>query len=46
MRPGFVLAKETNLRDLVRGLGPSIRVDKLASMMVTATLNGSVEGGY
>ncbi|KAL9637101.1 MAG: hypothetical protein Q9164_002408 [Protoblastenia rupestris] len=41
MRPGLVLAKETSLRDLIRSLGPSIRVDKLASVMVRAALSGS-----
>ena len=29
------------MRDLVRGLGPSVRVDKLASVMVRAVLSGS-----
>lgn len=34
MRPGLVLAKETSLRDLIRGLAPSVAVDKLAGVMV------------
>ncbi|KAI4234993.1 MAG: hypothetical protein LQ349_003445 [Xanthoria aureola] len=43
MRPGMVLAKESSLRDLVRGLGPSVKVDKLAAEMVRRVVNG--EGG-
>ncbi|KAL8731529.1 MAG: hypothetical protein Q9166_003375 [cf. Caloplaca sp. 2 TL-2023] len=39
-RPGLVLAKETSLRDMVRGLGPSIRVDKLAGAMIEKGLSG------
>ncbi|RFU26302.1 hypothetical protein B7463_g10032, partial [Scytalidium lignicola] len=41
MRPGFVLAKETNFRDLIRGLGPSTRVDTLATAMIRTALDGS-----
>ena len=41
MRPGFVLAKETNLRDMMKGLAPSVRVDVLAAAMIHAALNGS-----
>lgn len=36
----MVLAKETNLRDLLRGLAPSIRVDALSKVMVKVALNG------
>lgn len=41
MRPGFVLAKETNLRDMMRGFAPSVRVDVLAAAMIHVALNGS-----
>ena len=41
VRPGFVLKKETNVRDLVRELGPSVRVDVLAKVMLGAALNGN-----
>lgn len=44
MRPGMVLAKEPNLRDLVRGLGPSVKVDKLAAEMVRRVVNGGGRG--
>ncbi|KAL8773560.1 MAG: hypothetical protein Q9209_001665 [Squamulea sp. 1 TL-2023] len=39
-RPGLVLAKETNFRDMVRGLGPSVSVDKLAGAMINKALEG------
>lgn len=39
-RPGFVLAKETNMKDMIRGLGPSVGVDILARAMVNVALNG------
>lgn len=41
MRPGLVLAKETSFRDLIRGMGPSVRVDRLAGLMVKTALNGA-----
>jgi hypothetical protein len=41
MRPGFVLAKEQSIKDIVRGLGPSVRVDVLAQVMIALLLNGS-----
>jgi hypothetical protein len=41
MRPGMVLSKETNMRSLVMGLGPSVRVDVLAAVMLGVALNGS-----
>ncbi|TVY85096.1 hypothetical protein LSUE1_G001384 [Lachnellula suecica] len=41
MRPGFVLAKEQSIRDTIRGLGPSVRVDVLAQAMIASALNGS-----
>ena len=41
MRPGFVLAKEANLMDMIKGLTPSVRVDVLAAAMINAALNGS-----
>jgi hypothetical protein len=41
MRPGMVLAKEMNIRDMVRGLLPSVRVDFMASKMLDVALNGS-----
>ena len=44
MRPGFVLAKETTLKDLVRGMGPSVRVDVLATAMLRVTQKGSEMG--
>ncbi|KAL8993111.1 MAG: hypothetical protein Q9169_006591 [Polycauliona sp. 2 TL-2023] len=40
MRPGMVLAKETSLRDMVRGLGPSVGVEKLAGEMVKRAEGG------
>jgi len=40
-RPGFVLAKEANLRDTIRGLGPSVKVDALASAMINVALVGT-----
>ncbi len=40
MRPGLVLAKERNLVDMVKGLGPSVRVDKLAGAMIAKALDG------
>lgn len=43
MRPGFVLAKQANLRDVVRGLGPSVRVDVLAGAMVRAAMEGGMQ---
>ena len=41
MRPGLVLAKEANLRDFFRQMGPSVKVDRLAIMMVRTALDGS-----
>lgn len=41
MRPGLVLAKERNLVDIVKGLGPNVRVDKLAGAVITRALDGS-----
>ena len=41
MRPGLVLAKETSFRDLIRGMAPSVRVDRLAGLMVKTALNGA-----
>jgi hypothetical protein len=41
MRAGMVLAKETNMRDMVRGLLPSVRVDVMASKMLDVALDGS-----
>jgi hypothetical protein len=41
MRPGMVLAKETNVKDIVRGLLPSVRVDVMASKMLDVALKGS-----
>lgn len=38
MRPGLVLAKEPSFRDVIRGLGPSVRVEKLAGAMVSVAL--------
>ncbi|KAI4248291.1 MAG: hypothetical protein L6R42_009324, partial [Xanthoria sp. 1 TBL-2021] len=40
MRPGMVLAKEPNFRDLVRGLGPSVKVERLAGEMVRRAVDG------
>ncbi|KAL7916748.1 hypothetical protein GGI35DRAFT_485892 [Trichoderma velutinum] len=40
MRPGMVLAKDFNLRDMVRGLGPSLPVDVLAKAMQKVALEG------
>lgn len=34
VRPGFVLSKTTNLKDLIFGLGPSVAVDQFAGVMV------------
>ena len=41
VRPGMVLGKETSVRNLVVGLGPSVRVDVLAEVMLDVALNGS-----
>ncbi|MCJ1267560.1 hypothetical protein MMC22_007445 [Lobaria immixta] len=41
MRPGFVLAKETSLRDVIKALAPSVRVNVLAAAMIHVVLNGS-----
>ncbi|MCJ1242994.1 hypothetical protein MMC30_000190 [Trapelia coarctata] len=41
MRPGMVLSKETNIRSLIVGLGPSVRMDVLAAAMLDIALNGS-----
>lgn len=40
MRPSFVLAKEKNLIDGIKGLAPSVRVDVLAAAMIHVALNG------
>ena len=40
MRPGMVLKKEFNMRDAVRGLAPSVRVDVLAKAMVEVAVKG------
>lgn len=44
MRPGMVLAKEANLRDMVRGLAPSVTVNVLAKAMVKMALDGWISG--
>lgn len=41
MRPGLVLAKESNFRDMIRGMGPSVRVDRLAGLMVKTAVEGA-----
>ena len=41
MRPGLVLAKETNFKDLIRSMAPSVRVDRLAGLMVKTALDGA-----
>ena len=41
MRPGFVLAKETTVKDLVRGMGPSVKVDVLAAAMLAVARKGN-----
>lgn len=41
MRPGMVRSKETNIRSLVLGFGPSVRVDMLAAAMLEIALNGN-----
>ncbi|KAL9610211.1 MAG: hypothetical protein Q9204_009095, partial [Flavoplaca sp. TL-2023a] len=40
MRPGTVLGKEMGLLNMVKGLGPSVKVDKLAGAMVRIALDG------
>lgn len=40
MRPGMVLAKEPSFRDLLRGLGPSVKVERLAGEMVRRAVEG------
>ncbi|KAI4278463.1 MAG: hypothetical protein L6R38_005246 [Xanthoria sp. 2 TBL-2021] len=40
LRPGLVLAKERNFVDVVKGLGPSVRVDRLAGAMILRALSG------
>jgi len=41
LRPGMVLSKETSLKSLILGFGPSVRVDVLAAVMLDVALNGS-----
>ena len=40
MRPGMVLAKDANIRDMIRSLAPSVKVDVLAKMMLKMALDG------
>lgn len=35
-----MLAKERNFVDVVKGLGPSVRVDRLAGAMILRALSG------
>jgi hypothetical protein len=41
MRPGFVLAREQSIRDTIRGMGPSVKVDILARALISSAMNGS-----
>ncbi|KAL9097058.1 MAG: hypothetical protein Q9165_001022 [Trypethelium subeluteriae] len=41
MRPGFVLAKETNLLDMLKRLAPWLKVNVLASAMIKSALEGN-----
>lgn len=41
VRPGMVLTRESSLRNWVVGLGPSVRVDVLAAVMLDVALRGS-----
>jgi hypothetical protein len=41
MRPGMVLSKEMTIRSLVFGLGPSVKVDALAKVMIDLALHGN-----
>jgi hypothetical protein len=41
MRPGMVLSKEMTIRSLVFGLGPSVKVDALAKVMIDVALGGN-----
>lgn len=41
MKPGFVLAKQQSVRDAVRGLVPSVRVDILARAMIASVFDAS-----
>ncbi|KAJ5102402.1 hypothetical protein NUU61_004624 [Penicillium alfredii] len=41
LRPGMVLSREVNLRSLVFSLGPSVKVDTLAAVMVDLALKGA-----
>ena len=41
MRPGMVLAKDANIRDMIRSLAPSVKVDVLAKVMLKVALDGS-----
>lgn len=41
MRPGMVLAKEMTIRSLVFSLGPSVKVDALAKVMIDLALRGN-----
>ena len=41
MRLGMVLSKEISSRNVIVGLGPSVRVDVLASVMLDLAVNGS-----
>lgn len=41
LRPAMVFTKETTLKSLLIGLGPSVRVDVLAGTAVETALTGS-----
>lgn len=41
MRPAFVLSKEMSVSSLLMGLGPSVKVNVLAAVMLDVALNGS-----
>lgn len=41
MRPAMVLTKETTLRSLIVGMGPSVKVNILAKVMTDVAQNGS-----
>lgn len=46
MRPGMVLTKAGSALDLVRGLGPSVKVNTLAKVIVDVALNGSKDDSF
>jgi len=41
LRAGFVLAKEQNIGDMIKGMAPSVKVDVLARALISSALDDS-----